>query len=201
MDISRSLVSKSVSSWVPNNSFKEYYEPLTFTATGTLSVRGNGTDCVSIFKSSGAWDWDAQAYTSVGFTAPVTLEFNKISGNRDNDLSYAMIGWNTDPTANASYNTLDYAAYPYAETLYEVYHNGSYITPPVRNWSRLNKFYLVYDINGMLYHYNGSTLMYSVNYGAGQTVYVDSSFNRVSAVFGGFTNIRVIKKAWNGISY
>jgi hypothetical protein len=200
MSLERFKPSSSVSGWL-DTGITLNYEPLTFTATGTLSVTGNGTTNVSIFKTSGADNWDAQAYASTAFTAPCTIEFNKWAGYQDNGRSYAMIGWNTDPTTNASYDTIDYASYPYAMTLYEVYNNGTYILPPVRNWSRTSKFYIVYGTDGYIRHYNGSTQMYSVSVGTGLTYYIDSSFTRLGATFSGFSNIRAIKRAWNGTSY
>ena len=180
-----------------------FYMPLTFTASGNLSVTNNGSAAgVNIFKTSGGATWDNQAYVSTAFTAPVTLEFNKQAGSSDNSLSYAMIAWNTDPTTNASYDSLDNASYPYQTSAYAVYNNGVNTTPsPGGSWSTASKFYLVYATNGYIYHYNGSTLLHSVNYGAGQTVYVDSSFYAVDGTYGGFSNIRVAKAAWNGTAY
>jgi hypothetical protein len=111
-----------------------------------------------------------------------------------------MIGWNEDPATNASYDTLDYTSYPYAMNAYNVYNNGTGIgSLPI--WSTLSKFYIVYTSDGFIKHYNGATLLYSAAYAAGKTVYVDSSFYSNSAGTGGFTNIRVIKRAWNGTSY
>lgn len=181
--------------------FQVQYAALTFTASGNLTVTNNGVSTgVNIFKTSGSASWDNQAYTSQGFTAPCTLEFNKMAASGDNSLSYAMIAWNSDPTSDASYTSLDYAAYPYQTAGYQVYNNGTGITPGV-TWSTANKFYLVYATNGYMYHYNGSNLLYSVNYGTGQTVYIDSSFYSVDATYGGFSNIRVALGAWNGTSY
>jgi hypothetical protein len=111
-----------------------------------------------------------------------------------------MIGWNEDPTTNASYDTIDYASYPYQTNGYQVYHNGSQIVPGV-TWSTANKFYIVYGTDGYIRHYNGSTLLYSVNYGTGKTVYVDSSYYSVNGTYGGFSNIKVIRSAWNGSVY
>jgi hypothetical protein len=178
------------------------YETLTFTGIGgNLVVTGNGTDTVSIFKTSGSSAWDNQAYVATPFTAPVTMEFNKQAAATDNSSSYAMISWNADPTTDASYTSLDWASYPYQTNQYIVYHNGSSITPPVAAWSTSEKWRLVYATDGYIYHYNGSTLMYSVNKGTGGVVYLDSSFYSQSATFAGFSNIRVIKKAWNGTAY
>lgn len=176
------------------------YETLTYTASGNLTVTGNGTNTVSIFKTSGGAAWDNQAYSTTSFTAPCTIEFNKQADAGDNSASYAMIGWNEDPTTNASYNTIDYASYPYQTNDYQVYHNGSQIVPGV-TWSTANKFYIVYGTDGYIRHYNGSTLLYSVNYGTGKTVYVDSSYYSVNGTYGGFSNIKVIRSAWNGSVY
>jgi hypothetical protein len=200
MSFERSRPSSSVSGWIDKSSTL-IYEPLTFVATATITLSQNSTTSVSAFKTSGAFNWDAQAYCLTPFTAPCTLEFNKWSANNDNSRSYAMIGWNNDPTTNASYDTINYAAYPYAMSSYQVYNNGTFIAPTISTWSRLLKFYIVYGTDGFIRHYNGSTQLYSVNYGVGNTVYVDSSLHSVGATFGGFSNMRVIKKAWNGTSY
>jgi hypothetical protein len=201
MKAERLLPSTSVSTWLPNNrpTYLQY-ETLNFTLSANLIARGNGTDLVSIFKMSGGFAWDNQAYSSQSFTAPCTIEFNKNSSYVDTTFNYAMIGWNEDPTTNASYDTLDHTAYPYRQSNFEVYNNGAYISAPTA-WSSLSKFYIVYTSDGFIKHYNGSTLLYSASYAANKTVYVDSSFYSNSAGTGGFTNIRVIKKAWNGTSY
>jgi hypothetical protein len=200
MSLERFKPSSSVSGWL-DTGVTLNYEPLTFTLSGNLTASGNGTTNVSIFKTSGSFAWDNQAYCSTAFTAPCTFEYNKWSPYYDNTRCYAMIGWNTDPTTNASYDTIDYASYPYAMNAYEIYNNGTYIVPPTRIWSRTSKWYIVYGTDGFIRHYNGSTQMYSVSVGTGLTYYIDSSFYGVGATFGGFSNIRAIKKAWNGTSY
>ncbi len=176
------------------------YDTLNFVASGNLTVTNNGTQTVNIFKTSGGNAWDNHAYIATPYTAPCTIEFNKLADAGDNGASYAMMSWNADPTSNASYDTLDYASYPYATNSYQIYHNGSNIDPG-RSWSTANKFYIVYGTDGFIRHYNGSTLLYSVFYGIGNTVYVDSSYYPVNATYAGFSNIKVIKSAWNGTSY
>jgi hypothetical protein len=201
MKAERLLPSTSVSTWLPNNrpTYLEY-ETLNFTASATLDVRGNGTSCVSIFKKSSNGGWDSQAYSTQSFTAPCTIEFNKNSSYADTTFNYAMIGWNEDPATDASYASIDHASYPYVYPNYHMYNNGAGLGTGLL-WSPLSKFYIVYTSDGFNKHYNGATLMYSAAYAAGKTVYVDSSFWADSATSGGFTNIRVIKKAWNGTSY
>jgi hypothetical protein len=176
------------------------YELLTYTTTGNLTVTGDGPTSVNIFKTSGGLGWDNQAYSTTPFTAPCTIEFNKQAASDDNGLSYAMIGWNADPTTDASYSSIDYASYPYRSDIYSVYHNASQVHFS-GTWNTSNKFYIVYGTDGFIRHYNGSKLLYSVNYGVGNTVYVDSSFYSVNSTFGGFSNIRVTKFTWNGVTY
>lgn len=157
---------------------------------------------VNIFRTSGSNGWNREVYSLTEFTAPCTIEFNKLAqaGGGDNGVSYAMISWNEDPIANASYTSLDHASYPYRTDLYHVYHNGNANNTGLE-WSTSEKFYVVYNNDGTIKHYNGSTLLYSVNYGVGKTVYFDSSFYSVDATYGGFSNIKVSRRAWNGSEY
>lgn len=175
------------------------YEPITVVNSGNLTVTGNGTTSLNIFKTSGTAVWDNQAYVNTAYLAPCTIEFNKQAGVTDNGASYAMIGWNADPTANASYDTIDHASYPYQTQDYASYNNGTG-TSGYGTWDPALKFYVVYNRDGTLKHYNGSKLLYSVVYGSG-FVYLDSSYYSVNGTSGGFSNIRVTKRAWNGIGY
>jgi hypothetical protein len=182
--------------FVPGSS----YEVLNFVLSGNLVSTFNNTDRVSVAKISGSSSWDNHAYVPTPFNAPVTLEFNKLAAAGDNGVSYAMIGWNEDPTTDANYTSLDYAAYPYAQNNYSVYHNGSQVHFGGA-WSSANKFYIVYGVDGFIRHYNGSTQLYSVNYGTGRTVYVDSSLYSVNNEFSRFSNLKVKKGEWNGQRY
>ena len=178
------------------------YKEITYTLSGNLTATNNGTDTVDIFKTSGSNSWDNHAYSDLSFTAPCTIEFNKQAGTSDNGVSYAMIAWNEDPTTNASYTSLDHASYPYRTDTYSVYDNGTGVTPsPGGSWSTSETFYLVYNTDGTIKHYNGSTLLHSVAYGTGKTVYVDTSFYSPNSTYGGFSNIKVIGRAWNGTAY
>ena len=176
------------------------YDVLTFLASGNLTLTDNGTTSVTVAKTSGSSSWDNHAYVATPYTAPVTCEFTKLADSSDNGASYAMISWNADPTSDASYSSLDWAIYPYATSNFQVYHNGSNLVSG-GSWNSALRWYLVYATNGYIYHYNGSNLLYSVSTGAGRTVYLDTSFYSVNSTYSKFSNIRVIKKAWNGTSY
>lgn len=201
MRIERTRPSSNIASWNNLENSNVGYENLTFIASGNISVSRNGTTSVNFFKTSGSAGWDNHAYCATPFTAPCTIEFTKRGPiGFDNGRSYAMIGWNVDPTTDPNYTSLDYAAYPYRQDLYEIYNNGTYISNP-NTWSEQSKFYIVYDTDGFLYHYNGSKLLYSVNYGTGKTVYVDTSLHSPHVPFGGFSDVRVTRAAWNGYNY
>lgn len=176
--------------------------PLTFINNGAaLTFTNNGSDDVTIAKTAGSASWNAGAYVSTPFTAPVTVEFYKQTGTGDNGASYAMISWNVDPTTNASYTDLDYAAYIYSSGFVGHYHNGSNQGNTTVAHNTTKKFYLVYATDGYQYLYWGSTMVRSFNRGTGLTVYLDTSFYSVNSTFSRFFNIRVIRKAWNGTAY
>lgn len=178
------------------------YETLTFTAqgSGTLSITGNGTTSVSIFKTGGSAAWDTQAYTTQAYQKPLTLEFARTWVTAtDNGLRYSMLSLNEDPTTNNSYTSLDHAAYPYYSVSYSVHHNGTNNMGP--SYNPANKFYIVYGSDNTIKHYCGPVLLYSASYSAAN-VYIDSSFYSVNASEGGFSNIRLSKGVeWNGFGY
>lgn len=177
------------------------YETLNFVSSGNTTVTGNGTTTASIFKTSGTNAvWDNQAYINTAYLAPCTIEFNKQAGATDNSASYAMIGWNSDPTTNASYDTLDHASYPYMTNNYYTYNNGAGSSPGAA-WDPAQKFYIVYGLDNTIKHYNGSTLLYTAAITAGTFMYLDSAYYNVNGTTGGFTNIRICKRAWNGLGY
>ena len=176
------------------------YQSVTYTATANMTLTNNGTQDVTMFKNTNNNSWNGEVRSTESFSAPCTIEFSKQSGTTDNGASYLMIGWNEDPTTNTSYTSIDHASYPYQQNSYVVYNNGgsAIVLGP---WDQNKRFYIVYDTDGFIRHYNGSTLLYSANYGTNKTVFVDSSFYSVNSTFGGLTNVKVAKSSWNGFSY
>jgi hypothetical protein len=176
------------------------YQPLTFSTSGNTTLVTNSNGSLTIYKGAGSDAWDSQGYSNQSFTAPCTLEFYKISEAADNGRAYAMIGWNVDPTANASYTNIDIAVYPYRFNTLRLYSNGSNLGD-VGSWDITKKFYMSYDTDGYVRIWNGSNLLYTYNYGTGKTVYVDSSLNRVHPIYSRFSEIRVVNASWNGSNY
>lgn len=176
------------------------YQTMTYTAISNVTLTNNGTQEVSMFKISDNNVWNGEVRSTEGFSAPCTIEFSKQAASGDNGVSYAMIGWNEDPTSDTSYGSIDHASYPYITSNYHVYNNGSGIGLGLA-WDVNKRFYIVYDTDGFIRHYNGSTLLYSANYGTNKTVYVDSSLYSVNSTFGGFSNVKVARSSWNGTNY
>ena len=169
------------------------YETLTYTlSSANLTITGNGTNTVDVYKTGNGGAWNEQIYSLVPFTAPCTIEYNKQAG------SNLMIGWNEDPLTNANFTSLDYAAWTDNTNNYQVFHNG-FSQPAGGTWNTADKLYVVYNTDGTIKHYNGSKLLFSANYGTGKTVYVDTTFYDVTT--NGFANLKVIRAAWNGTAY
>ena len=177
------------------------YENVTYGTDNSadIFISNNVGKNVDMFRS-GTAGWNRQFYSTQSFTAPCTIEYRKKAGITDNGASYAMIGWNVDPLSDSSYLSMDYAGYPYRQDQFQIYNNGLFINPS-KTWNAAEKLYIVYNTDGILNHYNGSNLLYSVNYGTGKTVYVDTSIYSSSHIFGGFYSVRVTKKIWNGTNY
>jgi len=175
------------------------YQAFTLTSDSNVQVTGNGTDSIDIVKTSGGNGWSAQAYTVQGYTAPMTMEFNTGAGGSDNGVSYKMIGWNTDPTTNNSYTSIDHAAFPYRQDQYVVYNNGSNSNHAA--WSENQKFYLVFTEDNRIKHYNGSTLLYDQAYAPAQDVHVDTSMYSQNSGDGAIRNLRIRRAIWNGTEY
>lgn len=179
------------------------YQNITLINSSNITLTNNGTKSVTITKNADNGLWNGQAYSVEGFTAPCTIEFTKNAVSGDNGVSYAMIGWDVDPPTNASYTSIDHAAYPFRTGGYEVYHNGSIQINQSAGvtWDANQRFYIVYDTDGFIRHYNGSKLLYSANYGTGNTVYLDTSLYNTDTTFCKFSDVRICRKSWNGYQY
>lgn len=176
------------------------YQTMTYTATANMTLTNNGTQDVTMFKTSDNNSWNGEVRSTEAFSAPCTIEFSKQAASGDNGTSYVMIGWNEDPTSDTSYSSIDHASYPYRADIYSVYNNSSQVHFSGA-WDVNKRFYIVYDTDGFVRHYNGSTLLYSANYGTNRTVFFDSSFYSVHPTFGGLTAVKVARSSWNGTNY
>lgn len=146
--------------------WREYKGPPFGMATrGTAIVAGNQV----IKGEGGAADWDADAYSTVGFRGSAKMSCRFAAS------SFAMAGLNTDPTADTSYTSIDFAWY------YQPEQNVMYAFESGVNAASLG----TYDPSAIYaIEYDGVTVTYTANgvpkrqvyVGPDRTYYFDSSF-------------------------
>lgn len=169
-----------------------------------------------------AW-WDTAAVTNTTFSAPFTIEWqNTVAIGSDPTTNYSMIGISSVAnTVNGgpggfkspNYSSLDWAFYPLQSNVSYTYTLAAQ-TPLGGSaaWNPALINYIVYDTNGFLSFYNGSTKIYSPSYYSYQAynpVYIKYAGYSVTPSFSlatpnvqaAITNIRVYNRAWNGTAY
>ena len=127
-------------------------------------------------------DWTSQAYSKQSFTGGAVASCSIASGSTGS-IRF-MFGLNTDPTANASYNTIDYAFYP-TNSSYHVYEGGTgrgvvLNTPPKVD----DTLAVIYDGTQVKYLINGAVVR-TVSAPTNLKLYMDSSFVNVPAGISG----------------
>jgi hypothetical protein len=176
------------------------YETLNFTTVGTVNITGNGTDTITSLYT-GTAGWGTGTYSSTGYTAPVTIEFDKTASANDDLNSYGIISLNDTIVTTGTYTALDWAALYYRRDGFQYYHNNTGSSLIGSAWSNTDKKYIVYTVDGYIKHYSGSTLQFSVFKGTGQTVYPHTALYNTNSGNGAFNNIRITKQEWNGTTY
>jgi hypothetical protein len=129
-------------------------------------------------KTSGFWGWNADAYSVNSFTTNVYA-----AARAGETTTYMMFGLNTDPAANASYDSLDYAWYCAYGNLY-IYESGRYIGSYGAYYTT-TQLLVEYDGTSVNYYKDG-TLQRSISRSIGLPLYFDSSFYSIN---GSFTNV------------
>ncbi|MCB5191277.1 hypothetical protein LG198_11115, partial [Methylobacillus arboreus] len=136
--------------------------------TFNITLTGN-----SVKKTGGGNAWgDADAISMESFTGGAY-----VSAQAGQTNLAGMFGLNADPTANKSYNTLDYAWYPTAGGILQIYENGSY-AGDYGTYTPSDVLAVEYVGTTVRYLKNG-VVMRTVNTTANRTFYFDSSFNSV----------------------
>lgn len=160
---------------------------LVLTTTNT-TVSGN-----TFTKTGGtASTWDSQAYSVHSYTGGAYTSFSPI-----NTSGYMMAGLNTDPAANASYTSLDYAIY-FVDGTVEIYESGSQAAIIAGGYSTSDIFAITYDGTKVTYYKNGTSIR-SVAATIAGPLYFDSSVNTTG---GGFQRISfgpMTSNAWSAI--
>jgi hypothetical protein len=135
---------------------------------GALQLAGN-----SLVKLS-ADGWTADVHSAEGITGACFASFTVGSFPMD-----AMVGLNSDPTTDADWPSLDYAAYVRGDGAFDVRESGGG-TPALGSYALGDTFLVTYDGASVKYHKNG-TVFRTVAAPAGLKLYLDSSIYTQSA--------------------
>ncbi|WP_291867707.1 hypothetical protein [Maribacter sp.] len=133
-------------------------------------------------KTSGS-GWNAQGY-SIYHAVPAgeegKLNFTVITNDR-----YRMVGLNSDPATNASYQSMDYAIYLNRNKNIYVYENGTY-KGKFSTYSAGDNFEIQVDCSGRVSYLQNGAEFYSSSNTASDALYFDSSFHQTNS---GISNI------------
>lgn len=121
----------------------------------------------SFQKSGGVAAWDSDISSVTSFTA-CHLQFKP----KQNNLNF-MVGLNTDPLANQTYTSIDFAWYCHPSGL-QIYENGVLAVANAGTYTAGTEFGITYDGTAVRY-YKDRVLQRTVNI-AGQRFFLDSSF-------------------------
>ena len=151
--------------------WREYKGPPFGLATrGAAVAAGN-----NIIKNGGSPAWDSDGYSTSGYKNGCAMSFKA-----DPSAAAAiMCGLNTDPTADASYGSLDYAWYPREDGNAEIYESGGSHGVSVLGYGE-GLFGMDYDGRYIRYLYN-QEVRRAVDIGPGFTFYLDSSLHTPNA--------------------
>ena len=126
-------------------------------------------------KTGGTAGWNAGAYSLESYVGSAFVSFQAGQTN----LS-SMIGLNSDPTANSSYTSLDFAWYMEGDGTADIYEDGNGRFT-VGSRAVNDVFSIVADDKFVRYYRNGILAYTSTKSPAGQRLYLDSSFNSINA--------------------
>ena len=151
---------------VVNNSF---LDTLTFGTTNT-TVIGN-----TVKKTGGTNNtWDSQAYSKESYTLGAFMSFSP-----NQNSSWLMAGLNTDPTADASYTSIDYAWYCVGDGSLRIYESGT-DRGNQGTYAAGDILSVTYDGSNIRYYQNG-TLKRTVAAAISSALYLDSSIYSTNA--------------------
>jgi hypothetical protein len=119
--------------------------------------------------------WNAHRYSAESYTGGAYLSFQPAS------IGHFMIGLNTDPTTNSSYETIDYAWYCIGDGNLYAYESGTGINLGI-TYDTNTVLSITYDNQYVRYFKNG-VLARTVDTGTGSGIrfYIDSSFHDLNA--------------------
>lgn len=198
-------VDSTIDHTVFQTKFSDYYvakaaliSALAGNGTKDITLIGRGVTVSSNYakKTNGSNGWDADAYSVESFVGGAYASATvAIAGS-------LMFGLNSDPTANSSYDTLDFALYLYADGTIIPYASSQNLTYPanIGTWTTGDSFTVQYD-GTTAYWLKGSTILFSYTPPTQVTapLYFDSAFLNNGAAL---SNIRFgpLSNTYNGNS-
>ncbi|MBD8677921.1 hypothetical protein [Sphingomonas sp. CFBP 13720] len=134
------------------------------TGSGDTFVGGNSL----IKQGSGGWDTGG-GYSTEGYRGGVQCSFVAGQGSGAD----IMAGLNSDPAANNSYDTIDYAWYLAGDGNAYIYESGAHVGGGIPGYG-LGTFQIVYDNQTIRYIYNGFEYR-KIAVAADQLLYLDAA--------------------------
>jgi hypothetical protein len=141
------------------------------------------------FKSTDTLAWDTDAYSADGYTDGCSLQFRALRAD-----GRAAIGLNSDPSTNASFDTLDYCFVLREDGTFDLYESGSPVVASAGTYTTLTQFDLRHDGYMVQYIVNGAVVR-AVPI-VGQRFFMDSSIYTPAA---GFVGIQWGPLSANGV--
>jgi hypothetical protein len=137
---------------------------VTLVATSNVSLAGNSA------TKTGTDGWDGEVRSQESFVSGAFAAFSP--GNAPIN---AMVGLNSDPTTNASYETIDYAIYVRGDGVWDVRQSGS-VLGTFDAYAAGDAFVVTYDGASVRFHRNG-VVYHTAAAGAGLKFFLDSSIH------------------------
>lgn len=170
----RAYIGRADNKITPNESFdpaeytwSQYTGPPNFglVAGPNMVVAG-----ARVLKTGGFYDWNAQVYSSESFKGGAFVSW------RPEMKDQMMVGLNSDPLTNASYDTIDVALYTHSSG-WDCRINGAVVYTHPADWVLGDTFAIHYNGREYIFLKNG-VAHHVASAGAGITYWLDSSFTQ-----------------------
>lgn len=141
-------------------------------ASFTAIAAGNAimTSSNSFTKKVGTGNgWDSSVYSKEAYMGGVFCSASPTTANSD-----VMLGLNQDPTANASYDTLDYALYCKGTGYIDVWENGTQKAVDIATYTPSTVLSIAYDGAVVRYMVDG-VVKYTTQRPTGPALFLDTS--------------------------
>jgi uncharacterized protein YjlB len=147
------------------------FGPLNSATLSPFRVRGGCRVADNnIQKVGGVAAWDSDAYSAAGYPSCHVM-FKANAAN-----SHLMVGLNTDPTVNSSYDTLDHAWHPASDGSSYIY-ESNVLVQSGGPYTPQTLFAITYDGTTVRYYKDNLAVAARGTPNAGKTFFMDSAFH------------------------